>query len=69
MAYIFSNQAQGKAVITDENEETFTISGINGQQQSADSLMSGLSILFDIVDWDATSMTVVRQLNQNVEEE
>lgn len=68
MSYIFSNQAQGKAIVTDENDDSFTINGINGQQQSADSLMSGLSILFDLVGWQVTG-DVVRQLNQNVVEE
>lgn len=68
MAYIFQNQYQGKAIVTDENNDTFTINGINGQQQSADSLMSGLSTLFDIVGWEVND-NVVRQLNQNVVEE
>lgn len=66
MAYQFQNQAQGKVIVTDMNQDQFTINGINTRQESADSIMAGLSTLLDIVDW--TVEDAVRVVNQDIVE-
>lgn len=65
--YIFSNQTTGKAQVTDENDNTFTITGINTREQDANVMMAGLSYLLDVVGWKVTD--AVRIVNQDVIEE
>lgn len=69
MAYQFVNQAAGKVTITDENDNTFSLSQINtasNDSLAADSLMSGLATMLDIVGWSVQSC--VRVVSQDVEE-
>lgn len=69
MAYQFVNQAEGKVTITDEQNNTFTLKQINSisnENVAADSIMSGLATMLDIVGWSVQSC--VRNVNQNIEE-
>ena len=69
MAYQFVNQAEGKVTITDEQDNTFTLKQINSisnESVAADSIMSGLATMLDIVGWNVQSC--VRVVNQNIEE-
>lgn len=65
--YIFSNQSTGKVQVTDENDNKFTITGINTREQDANIMMAGLSYLLDVVGWSVTD--AVRIVNQDVIEE
>lgn len=67
MAYVFENEAIGKARIVDENNVGFTLNGINAREQSADSIMSGLETLLGIVDW--TIEDAARIVTQDIVEE
>lgn len=51
MAYEFKNQYTAKAKISDDQENDFTLTGINGMTTDATAVMGGLSILLDIVGW------------------
>lgn len=69
MAYQFVNQAEGKVTITDDQDNTFTLKQINSisnENVAADSIMSGLATMLDIVGWSVQSC--VRVVNQNIEE-
>lgn len=65
--YIFSNQASGKAQIKDENDNQFTLTGINTHDNDANVMMAGLSYLLDVVGWKVSE--AVRVVNQDVVEE
>lgn len=69
MAYTFENQnlATTKASINRGEGQaimTHSINCINGNETSADSIMSGLSDLYGIVGW--TPYDVVRTVKQDV---
>lgn len=51
MTYQFQNQYTAKAKISDDQENDFTLTGINGMTTDATAVMGGLSILLDIVGW------------------
>ena len=55
MGYAFETQKIGKTKITDEDDYSYTLNGINALQESADSMMGGLSYLLDIVGWEIAS--------------
>ena len=67
MAKQFQNQIQAKVTLTDEENNSFSIAGINGTISSADSVVAGLSAILDIVGWEVND--VVRVVNQDVVEE
>lgn len=72
MAYVFENQnlASTKAKInrgTGYDDVNHTINFINGNQTSADSIMSGLTDLYGIVGWQPYD--VVRTVKQNVNDD
>lgn len=67
MAYVFSNQIISKATITDEQDNKFTITGVNGTTNDATAVMGGLSYLLDIVDWSVQD--AIRVINQDIVEE
>ena len=62
----FQNQVQSKVIMTDEENNSYNIAGINGTISSADSVVGGLSAILDIVGWQVND--VVRVVNQNVVE-
>lgn len=62
----FSNQVQSKVTMTDEQNNSYNIAGINGTISSADSVIGGLSAILDIVGWQVND--VVRVVNQDVVE-
>jgi len=66
MAYRFNNQYTAKAKIQDDTESEFTLTGINGATDNADSIMSGLTILLDIVGWGIQDAQ--RIVTQDIEE-
>lgn len=69
MAYQFVNQAEGKVTITDDQDNTFTLKQINSisnENLAADSIMSGLATMLDIVGWSVQSC--VRVVNQDIQE-
>ena len=69
MAYQFVNQAEGKVTITDDQDNTFTLKQINSisnENLAADSIMSGLATMLDIVGW--TVQSCVRVVNQDIQE-
>ena len=66
MAYRFNNQYTAKAKIQDDTESEFTLTGINGATDNADSIMSGLTILLDIVGWGVQDAQ--RIVTQDIEE-
>ena len=51
MDYEFSTQQIAKTTITDELDNKFTLTGINGRTDDATAIMGGLSIMLDIVGW------------------
>lgn len=67
MGYVFNNQVLGKAKITDEQNNDFTLNGVNAREESADSIMGGLSYILDIVGWSIQDAT--RIINQDIVEE
>lgn len=62
----FSNQVQSKVTMTDEQNNSYNIAGINGTISSADSVIGGLSVILDVVGWQVND--VVRIVNQDVVE-
>lgn len=62
----FQNQVQSKVIMTDEENNSYNIAGINGTISSADSVVGGLSAILDIVGWQVND--VVRVVNQDVVE-
>ena len=66
MAYVFSDQILAKATITDEQDNKFTMQGINASESSADSIMGGMSTLLSIVGWGIKD--AIRVINQDIEE-
>lgn len=66
MAYQFVNRSTGKSQITDENDSTFTLAGINTSTTDANVIMGGLSTLLDIVGW--TVQDANRVVTQDIEE-
>ena len=62
----FQNQVQSKVIMTDEENNSYNIAGINGTISSADSVVGGLSAILDIVGWQVHD--VVRVVNQDVVE-
>lgn len=62
----FANQVQSKVTMTDEQNNSYNIAGINGTISSADSVIGGLSAILDIVGWQVND--VVRVVNQDVVE-
>lgn len=70
MAYVFENElaASTKATITGADAGqaivTHNLSGINGAQTNADSIMAGVNELYGIVGWSTTELT--RTVKQNV---
>lgn len=66
MAYQFVNRSTGKSQITDENDSTLTLNGINTATTDANVIMGGLSILLDIVGW--TVQDANRVVTQDIEE-
>lgn len=68
MAYEFNNEIVAKMKVAEDasGQEAITLSGVNGQQTNADSIMSGIGSLLDIVGWNAGY--AVRIVNQKVEE-
>lgn len=62
----FQNQVQSKVIMTDEQNNSYNIAGINGTISSADSVVGGLSAILDIVGWQVND--VVRVVNQDVVE-
>lgn len=60
----FANQVQSKVTMTDEQNNSYNIAGINGTISSADSVIGGLSAILDIVGWQVND--VVRVVNQDV---
>lgn len=67
MSYVFSDQIISKAKITDEQNNTFTLTGINGTTNDATAVMGGLSYLLDIVGWSVQD--AIRIVNQDIVEE
>lgn len=67
MAYIFTNEILGKIKITDENDNDFTLNGINAREQSADSIRAGVATIIDIVGWQVNE--AVRIVNQDIVED
>lgn len=73
MAYTFENQnvASTKATIqgADVGEALFThtLNYINGTENNADSIMSGINELYGIVGWSTTELTrtVKQDVNDN----
>lgn len=66
MAYVFSNQTLAKATITDEQDNKFTMQGINAAETDANVIMGGMSTLLSIVGWDIKD--AMRIINQDIEE-
>lgn len=66
MPYVFTNQNTGKATITDDNDTTLSLAGINTKNNDANAFMNGIGIMLDIVGW--TVQDAVRVVNQDVEE-
>lgn len=66
MAYQFVNRSTGKSQVTDENDSTFTLNGINTETTDANVIMAGLSTLLDIVGW--TVQDANRVVTQDIEE-
>ena len=68
MAYEFENQIVAKMKVSEDSsgQEAITLSGVNGQETNANSIMGGISTLLDIVGWNAGY--AVRIVNQQVEE-
>lgn len=66
MAYQFVNRSTGKSQVTDENDSTFTLAGINTSTTDANVIMGGLSTLLDIVGW--TVQDANRVVTQDIEE-
>lgn len=71
MAYVFENQnvSSTKATITGADTtgtEIFThnLTGINGAQNNADSIMAGINELYGIVGWSTNELT--RTVKQDV---
>lgn len=69
MTYQFQNQYTAKAKISDDQENDFTLTGINGMTTDATAVMGGLSILLDIVGWGIQdAQRIVTQDIDEVEE-
>lgn len=66
MAYIFSEEVLAKLKVTDDEGNEFTLNGVAGRENSADSIMGGLSIMLDIVGWSVQD--AVRIVNQDIVE-
>lgn len=66
MAYQFVNRTTGKSQVTDENNTTFTLNGINTQSNDATAIHNGLTTLLDIVGWTVTDAN--RIVTQDIEE-
>lgn len=68
MAYEFSNEIVARMKVAEDasGQEAITLSGVNGQETNANSIMGGISALLDIVGWNAGY--AVRIINQDVEE-
>lgn len=66
MAYQFVNRSTGKTQVTDTQNATFSLAGINTTTNDANQLMSGLTTLLGIVGW--TIADVNRVVTQDVEE-
>lgn len=67
MAYVFENQTVGKATVTDENQDSLTLGGINGAETDANIIMAGISYLYDIAGWTVDAAS--RNINQSIVEE
>lgn len=69
MAYSFSTQIIGstKTKLVGESKE-HTINGVNSRLSNADSLMAGLSSMYDIVGWQIQNVDtpVVRTNKEDV---
>lgn len=68
MAYEFDNQIVAKMKIAEDasGQEAITLSGVNGKETNADSIMAGINSLLDIVGWNVGY--AVRIVDQKVEE-
>lgn len=64
MAYVFSDEILAKIKITDENQNDFTLNGINARETSADSIRAGVATIIDIVGWQVQN--AVRIVNQDI---
>lgn len=66
MAYQFVNRSTGKSQVTDENDTTYTLNGINTQSNDANAIHDGLTILLGIVGWTVAEAN--RIVTQDIEE-
>lgn len=68
MAYQFEDQIVAKMKLSEDasGQEAITLSGVNGQETNADSIMAGINSLLGIVGWNVGY--AVRIVNQNVQE-
>lgn len=66
MAYQFSNEILAKIKVTDDSGADITLNGINGRENSADVIMGGISIMFDLAGWGVNKAT--RVIDQKIEE-
>lgn len=69
MAYQFSNQQKANAYVNMEDDSSFKIAGINGQQTNATNFQISILALLDIVGKAETYTGTGRTINQDVEEE
>lgn len=65
--YRFSDQVLAKANITDEQNNTFTLQGINALETDANVIMGGMSYALSIVGWGVND--AVRIINQDIVED
>lgn len=68
MAYQFSNQQKAKAYIQ-EQARKYNLSGINGEQTSADNFHTAVMGLLHVVGKDTEAIGTGRTISQDVEEE
>lgn len=66
MAYQFTNETTGQAKITDYDETVLSIKGISTSGNDANSFMSAISTLLNVVGW--TVADAKRIVTQDVEE-
>lgn len=68
MAYQFSNQQKANAVITNQDDTTYKIAGVNGKQTSADNFQTAITGLLNIVGKQSMTSGTGRTITQDVEE-
>lgn len=69
MAYQFVNQQKANAVITNQDDTTYKIAGVNGKQTNADNFQTAITGLLNIVGKQTTTSGTGRTITQDVEEE